>query len=89
MVAYPESVGSLVQHVKRLYRKRLFNSSRIHCLDSSASDFRTEHDCYIDVFFKHRWYSENYKLDGDSLIQASNTFMYNFRRLGVLPGLKR
>ena len=36
------------------YRIRIFDSLRLHGLESSASDYRTEHDFYIDVFFKHR-----------------------------------
>ena len=50
------------------YRKGLFGLSRLHDLDSIASDFRTENDFYIDVFFKHRWYSGSHKRDGASLI---------------------
>ena len=42
--------------VSNHYRIRLFNSSRLHGIDSSASEFRTEHDFYIDVFFKHQRY---------------------------------
>ena len=45
----------LSDSVSDRYRIRLFDSSRLHGLDSSASDFRTELDFYIDVFFKHRW----------------------------------
>ena len=37
--------------VSSSYRIRLFDSSRLHGLDSSASDFRTEYDFYINVFF--------------------------------------
>ena len=43
------------------YRIRLFYSSKLYKLDPSASNFRTEHDFFIDVFFKHRWYSGNHK----------------------------
>ena len=64
------------------YRIKLFDSSRLHCLDSSASDYRTECDFYIDVFFKHRWYSGNHKRDGPSLIQAWNAFIRNFEDVG-------
>ena len=45
------------------YRTRLFDSSRLQGLNSRASDFRTEYDFYIDVFFKQRWYSGNHKRD--------------------------
>ena len=63
-------------------RIRLFDSSKIHKLDSSASDFRTEHEFYIDVFFKHRWYSGNHKRDGPSLIQAWKAFIHNVGEIG-------
>ena len=52
------------------YRIRIFDSSILHKLDSSASDFRTEHDFFVTVVFKHRWYSKNHKRDGESLTQA-------------------
>ena len=32
----------------------LFDSSRIHGLDASAKDYRTEHEFYIDIFLRHR-----------------------------------
>ena len=59
------------------YRIRLFDSSKLHNLDPSASNFRTEHDFFIDAFCKHRWYSGNHKRDGPSLIQALNAFIHN------------
>ena len=59
------------------YRVRFFDSSRLHGLDSSASDFRTEYDFYIDGFFRYRWYSGNHKRDGASLIQAWNALLAN------------
>uniref|UniRef100_A0AAV1UCY0 Uncharacterized protein n=1 Tax=Peronospora matthiolae TaxID=2874970 RepID=A0AAV1UCY0_9STRA len=37
------------------YRTRLFDSSRIHHLDPSAKDYHTEHEFFIDAFFRHRW----------------------------------
>ena len=64
------------------YRIRLFDLLRLHALESSASDFRTEHEFYIDVFFKHRWYSGNHKRDGPSLIQAWNAFIHNVDESG-------
>uniref|UniRef100_A0AAV1TH35 Uncharacterized protein n=1 Tax=Peronospora matthiolae TaxID=2874970 RepID=A0AAV1TH35_9STRA len=36
------------------YRTRLFDSSRIHHLDPSAKNYRTEHEFFIDALFKHR-----------------------------------
>ena len=69
------------------YRIRLFDSSRLHRFESSASDFRTKHDFYIDVFFKHRWYSGNHKRDGTSLIQAWNAFIHDVGELGAMPSL--
>uniref|UniRef100_A0AAV1UV47 Uncharacterized protein n=1 Tax=Peronospora matthiolae TaxID=2874970 RepID=A0AAV1UV47_9STRA len=35
------------------YRTRLFDSSRIHHLDPSEKDYRTEHEFFIDAFFEH------------------------------------
>ena len=86
-VASSENAGSLVRHGKDHYRIRLFDSSRLHYLDSSASSFRTEHDFYIDVFFKNRWYSGNHKRDVASLIQALNAFSTTLERLNAIPGL--
>ena len=40
--------------VSNRYRVRLFDSSRLHGIEASASEFLTEHEFYIDVFFKHR-----------------------------------
>ena len=68
---HPQRVlNRLSDTVSDRYRIRLFYSSTLHGLDSSESDFRTEHDFYIDLFFKHRWYSGNHKRDGASLIRA-------------------
>uniref|UniRef100_A0AAV1V0X9 Uncharacterized protein n=1 Tax=Peronospora matthiolae TaxID=2874970 RepID=A0AAV1V0X9_9STRA len=50
------------------YRTRLFDSSRIHHLDPSAKAYHTEHEFFIDAFFKHLWYSGNHKRDGPSLL---------------------
>ena len=64
------------------YRIILLDSSKLHKLDPSASNFRTQHDFFIDAFFKHRWYSENHKRDGPSLIQAWNAFIHNVGEIG-------
>ena len=64
------------------YRIRLFDSSKLHNLDPSASNFRTEHDFFINAFFKHLWYSGNHKRDGPSLFQAWNAFIYNIGDIG-------
>ena len=64
------------------YRIRLFDSSRLHGLDVSAKAYRTEQDYYIDVFFKHRWYSANYKHSSNALLQAWNAFILNVERVG-------
>ena len=55
-------LNRLSNTVSDRYRIRLFYSSRLYDLESSASKFRTEHDFYIDVFFKPRWYSGNHKV---------------------------
>uniref|UniRef100_A0AAV1UQQ5 Uncharacterized protein n=1 Tax=Peronospora matthiolae TaxID=2874970 RepID=A0AAV1UQQ5_9STRA len=64
------------------YRTRLFDLSRIHHLDPSAKDYRTENDFFIDAFFKHRWYSGNHKRDGPSLLQAWNAYIHNLEDVG-------
>uniref|UniRef100_A0AAV1ULF6 Uncharacterized protein n=1 Tax=Peronospora matthiolae TaxID=2874970 RepID=A0AAV1ULF6_9STRA len=64
------------------YRTRLFDSSRIHHLDPSAKDYHTEHDFFIDAFFKHRWYSGNHKRDDPLLLQAWNAYIHNLENVG-------
>uniref|UniRef100_A0AAV1TEN3 Uncharacterized protein n=1 Tax=Peronospora matthiolae TaxID=2874970 RepID=A0AAV1TEN3_9STRA len=64
------------------YRARLFDSSRIHHLDSSAKNYRAENEFFIDAFFKHRWYSVNHKRDGPSLLQAWNAYIHNLEDVG-------
>uniref|UniRef100_A0AAV1UA78 Uncharacterized protein n=1 Tax=Peronospora matthiolae TaxID=2874970 RepID=A0AAV1UA78_9STRA len=64
------------------YRTRLFDSSRIHHLDPSAKNYRAENDFFIDAFFRHRWYSENHKRDGPSLLQAWNAYIHNLEDVG-------
>uniref|UniRef100_A0AAV1UXD3 Uncharacterized protein n=1 Tax=Peronospora matthiolae TaxID=2874970 RepID=A0AAV1UXD3_9STRA len=61
---------------------RLFDSSRIHHLDPSAKNYRTENDFCIDAFFKHRWYSGNHKRDGPSLLQSWNAYIHNLEDVG-------
>ena len=72
----------LCDTVSDRYRISIFDSSMLHGLDSSASDFCTEHEFYFDVFFKHRWYNRNHKRDGASLIQAWKSFIHNFGEIG-------
>ena len=60
----------------------LLDSSRLHGLDVSAKDYRIEHECYIDVFFRHRWYHGNHKRDELSLAQAWNSFISNVENVG-------
>uniref|UniRef100_A0AAV1VLE9 Uncharacterized protein n=1 Tax=Peronospora matthiolae TaxID=2874970 RepID=A0AAV1VLE9_9STRA len=64
------------------YRTRLFDSSRIHHLNPSAKDCRTEHEFVVDAFFKYRWYSVNHKRDGPSLLQAWNAYIHNLEDVG-------
>uniref|UniRef100_A0AAV1U2R2 Uncharacterized protein n=1 Tax=Peronospora matthiolae TaxID=2874970 RepID=A0AAV1U2R2_9STRA len=64
------------------YRTRLFDSSRIHRLDPSAKNYHTEHEFFIDAFFRHRWYSGNHKRDGPSLLQAWNAYIHNLEDVG-------
>uniref|UniRef100_A0AAV1T826 Uncharacterized protein n=1 Tax=Peronospora matthiolae TaxID=2874970 RepID=A0AAV1T826_9STRA len=64
------------------YRRRLFDSSRIHHLDPSAKNYRAENEFFIDAFFRHRWYSGNHKRDGPSLLQAWNAYIHNLEDVG-------
>uniref|UniRef100_A0AAV1TSS9 Uncharacterized protein n=1 Tax=Peronospora matthiolae TaxID=2874970 RepID=A0AAV1TSS9_9STRA len=64
------------------YRTRLFDSSRIHHLDLSAKNYRAEHEIFIDAFFERRWYSENHKRDGPSLLQMWNVHIQNLEVVG-------
>uniref|UniRef100_M4BXA6 RxLR effector candidate protein n=1 Tax=Hyaloperonospora arabidopsidis (strain Emoy2) TaxID=559515 RepID=M4BXA6_HYAAE len=48
----------------------------------SAKDYRTEHEYYIDVFFRHRWYHGNRNRDEGSLMQAWNSFVGNIENVG-------
>ena len=55
---------------------RLFDISKLQKLDLSASNSGTEHEFFVDAFFKHRWYNGNYNRDGPALIQAWNAFIH-------------
>ena len=53
----------------------LFNASKIHGLDASAKNLRTENDRYIDVFLEHRWYVSHKKREAEALgTRLSPTF---------------
>ena len=56
--------------------------ARIHGIDSSAINYRTEHEFYIDVFIKHRWFHGNCKRYELSLVQAWNSFIGNIENVG-------
>ena len=58
-------------------RIKLFDSTRLHGLDASARDYRTKHDFFIDLFFRHRWYNGNHNREGMALVQAWNAFVHN------------
>uniref|UniRef100_A0AAV1VLK2 Uncharacterized protein n=1 Tax=Peronospora matthiolae TaxID=2874970 RepID=A0AAV1VLK2_9STRA len=64
------------------YRVRSFDSSRIHHLDPSKKNCRTEHEFFVGAFFKHRWYSGNHKRDSPSLLQAWNAYIHNLEDVG-------
>ena len=64
------------------YRIPLFKSSRLHGLDVSARNYRTEHDFYIDIFFRHRWYHGNRNRDEVLLVQAWISFIGNIENIG-------
>ena len=78
------------RNLKQLYgyttgscRITLFDSSSLHSLDVSSSDYRIEHDFYIDVFFRHRWYHGNRNRDVVLLIQAWNSYIVNIENVGL------
>ena len=56
----------------------LFDSSRLNGLDVSAKNYRTEHEFYIDVWCRHRWFHVNYKQYKISLAQVWNAFITKF-----------
>ena len=64
----------------------LFDSSRLHGLEVSAKDYHTEHEYYIDVFIRHRWYHGNRNRDEVSLVQAWNYFIGNVEMLAARLG---
>ena len=55
----------------------IFDSSRLHGLDVSAKNYRIEHEFYIDVVLRHRWYHGNRNRDEVSLAQAGSSFIGN------------
>ena len=53
----------------------LLDASKLHGLDASAKNFRTENDRYIDVFLEHRWYVLHKKREAEALgTRLSPTF---------------
>ena len=60
----------------------LFDSSRLHGLDARSRDYSREHDFYIDVFLKHRWFNGSRNNDATALVQAWNAFIHNFESFG-------
>ena len=60
----------------------LFDLSRLHGLDVSANNYRTEHEFYIDFFFRHRWFHLNKKKDTHSLVQAWNSLIGSLDNVG-------
>ena len=68
---------SLTDTTSERYHKRLCDSSKLHKLDLRASNFGTEHEFFIDAFFKHRWYNGNHNRGGPAMIQAWNAFIHN------------
>uniref|UniRef100_A0AAV1UHM3 Uncharacterized protein n=1 Tax=Peronospora matthiolae TaxID=2874970 RepID=A0AAV1UHM3_9STRA len=75
------------------YRTRLFDWSRIHHFDPSATDYHTEHEFFIDAFFSHQWYGRD--VWNDKLIKARDEFgkrtptgaRYKLHRLSKEGGL--
>ncbi|CAI5709831.1 unnamed protein product [Peronospora effusa] len=60
----------------------LFDASKLHGLDASAKNFRTENDYYIDVFLEHRWYGPHKKRETDAFLQSWNAFITNVLNVG-------
>ena len=70
------------------HRVLLFYTSRRHGLDFTAKTYCTEHDNYIDVFSRHRWYHGNHNRDEVSLSQAWKPFNVNVKSVGGDAWLK-
>ena len=61
----------------------LFDASRLHGLDASAKNFRTENDRYIDAFLEHRWYGPHKRREADAFLQSWNAFITNVSNVGM------
>ena len=55
----------------------LFDASRLHGLDASAKNFRTENDRSIDAFLEHRWYGPHKRREADAFLQSWNAVITN------------
>ncbi|CAI5703146.1 unnamed protein product [Peronospora effusa] len=60
----------------------LFDASKLHGLDASAKNFRTDNDYYIDVFLEHRWYGSHKKREADAFLQSWSAFITNVFNVG-------
>ena len=74
-------LDSLSDTISNRYRIRLSDLSRLNGLAYSANDFRTKHDFYIVVFFKHRWYS------GTTNVMGPRWSRYGVRSFTILNRL--
>ena len=61
----------------------LFDASKLHSLDASAINVRTENDRYIDVFLDHRWYGPHKKREADAFVQSWDAFITNVLNVGM------
>ena len=67
----------------------LFDASKLHGLDASAKNVRTENDRYIDALEKHRWYAPPHKRrEADAFLQSWNAFITNVLNVGWTLGFK-
>ena len=75
-------INSLSQATRQHHRIPLFDASEIHCLRSSANNFRAKEDFYLDAFFEIRWYNDKQKRDKASSLAAWNAFIPNVQNSG-------
>ena len=56
---------------------------KLHGLDASAKNFRTEDDRFIDVFLEHQWCGPHKKREADAFLQSWNMFIANVLNVGM------
>ena len=61
----------------------LFDASKLHSLEASAKNFRTENVRCIDAFLEHRWYGPHKRREADAFLQYWNAFITNVSNVGM------